>query len=1418
MPLPLPASTVTEVPSSAATEAISLPAHVSGEGLTVFVAIRTRSVTAYTAGWTQLISVVSGTNNYVFYKEAASAAETLTLTLNATGGAIAAVAVNAGPVVAGHTPQYASSTFSSVAAGYTQSPALTTANDNMLVLQCAMLDSGIFVVPFDANVIDLKAANSGTGFAYTYVSVAGKRAAGPLGQFNWGFNVTNKAGLVMTVAVRVSSADQLPAEFVDNRKPLVLWSYAYGPFATISKPDAFASITQIAGLAMDTTAVTNGASGAFAYASWGFRQAPTVATANKWVGGWLANINGTEDLTGAVVNLPHWPGALWDNSRAGANGIILVFKDSVHNWAAFQLDSLITAVVNSMHISSLPVDVLTPLASSVTEAGSSGVAIDWTDQTHTGFFYERKVANTGTTYLSAGNITYTKPTTPFIVTGKHMGQPINAEALHDLLHGFPAQEYGRGHPFTSYQGVGQLTVATSIQLGDGTTVTEAAFPAESICFKAYNERYSPIVEGVFEVVTEPTSTCSIDYRATVFASDTRQDFKIHASANTAGSILTSAQTVRGQDVLWKAGFPANNITFLECYTVDGKTEKLSDCTFTASQLTSGAYLRLDGGGSGTESGAVNSTFTKGAEDYAVELRTAGYYDFTDTTFSGYTNELYISAASGTVTITLAVGQTQPDVYNPNGCTIVWDVPTVDVTFGPLEAGSQVVVFEHGTTTEMFRTDTSGTSEVWASASGAYDYTIMKAGLLPVRGSGSSPTASITIDPRQSIDWAYPAGGSTTLVFADLAFDHVNKYLKCNVATTGQNLYAFLIESWIAEASLANKDFIMSPNGPNGFALVDGWETRGFTVAGTGISNTTLDNITRDGLRYLTGTTETAVWAAILTSGVPTGKQVRYQQSDGGTTINATNTGNMDQLVQTYGDATHGNFDYRGYMVLKVQAEGYDQAEVDAYALYGSLEAQLYSIGLALTANGVATGDPAVTLTLDRGTYADVTSGKTFSIRIVSADSGTNIMRELRYNFGVGGEYPAASGYDGFDWHDLVQQNGSDFKTVLGNIYGTAAVKGVVVYSTGTTLHPDFTLFTADDGTTYSPPVVADVTVTGMPNDAGATRTNMQIFNSTARSASAWAANTPYATGAIVKRTTGLGTESTAGLYFRATVGGTSDALEPTWVITTPGTSTTTDNDVTWTCYAILFYDGDPAAASYATTYIDGEEFLAGETAGIRFAEMVGGTSFVRYDALAVAAASGFSFDVAEEADTPFATIGFDGSAAEATYSPDYVNDRLLMDANIDFDGTEGYAYFCYLLTSSAGMWDFWGGVTALDEANFRIEVPVLDMYFNETAGFVKQTDNSRWFRSDGARPALDPTTGGEGIEINWRVPVNVVSTGGSALTPTESAQLMALPSASTVASAVATQSQSTPFHADARKMNGATITGTGISSDLWRGA
>lgn len=551
------------------------------------------------------------------------------------------------------------------------------------------------------------------------------------------------------------------------------------------------------------------------------------------------------------------------------------------------------------------------------------------------------------------------------------------------------------------------------------------------------------------------------------------------------------------------------------YTLDGAGSlAMDDHILTGTSpfaftYTGGSFVRPTGddptfSGGTLDIGIIGTyTFNQGAGMTVSATPTgAGEYDLSGSTFTGTLT--FENTTAHVITVRVPAGTT---TATSTPLTVSFITPTLErgLEFTGLIAGSFVKVFTTTTTTERFSTLSSGTTETWddaTSGSATVDYVIMKAGYLPIRVTGIVVTGAVgtgiqTVPIVQTIDRSYVA--SAGLTWAEIALDTTNKYVKLNDTSTVQNLYSFMIEQWIDRggvgatgAELANVKFPVTSNGPGGFSLIDGWETRGFTTAGTGIANTTLTNLTRDGLRYLdTGGTQTSVWAAILTSGVPSGARVRYQQSDAGTTVDAIVTsGNMDELVHVYGDASHGNFDKRGYLMLKVQEMGYDQAETDVVALYGNLEDQLYVVGLSPTPNGVATGDPSLATapTITQGTYT--LDGQTYSVKIVdgsTANTGTGIMRWLRYNFETGGAFQSE---DAFNWHDLVRTNGSSFKTVRGTVYGTATTKGVVVYQNdGTTLHPDFTLFTADNGTTYTPPATLTVSLSGFVSG-----TRIQIYD------------------------------------------------------------------------------------------------------------------------------------------------------------------------------------------------------------------------------------------------------------------------------------------------------------------------------------
>ncbi|MDO8312645.1 MAG: hypothetical protein Q7T25_11965 [Sideroxyarcus sp.] len=87
----------------------------------------------------------------------------------------------------------------------------------------------------------------------------------------------------------------------------------------------------------------------------------------------------------------------------------------------------------------------------------------------------------------------------------------------------------------------------------------------------------------------------------------------------------------------------------------------------------------------------------------------------------------------------------------------------------------------------------------------------------------------------------------------------------------------------------------------------------------------------------------------------------------------------------------------------------------------------------------------------------------------------------------------------------------------------------------------------------------------------------------------YAVSTTWAVGDIVVPTLAYGTAAAKGFIYRCTTAGTGSGTEPTWVYTTPGTSTTTDGAV-WTVQL-------PTTWAYATPrpdYVGNNKLAAGE--------------------------------------------------------------------------------------------------------------------------------------------------------------------------------------------------------------------------------
>jgi hypothetical protein len=583
-------------------------------------------------------------------------------------------------------------------------------------------------------------------------------------------------------------------------------------------------------------------------------------------------------------------------------------------------------------------------------------------------------------------------------------------------------------------------------------------------------------------------------------------------------------------------------------------------------------------------------------------------------------------------------------------------------------------------------------------------TIYKAGYLPIRVTGINLGSGSYISAVDQIaDPNYVAGHGLTYT-TDASYNPATSRLTVpswSATRTVRNVYSLLIDSYISEATLKNKAFPFQMNGGTSLFLLDDAECT---------SDVQAANMVGGGIRYVSAAgVTTAEFLGVVSQGVTAGLQPRYELSDNLSIIAARTTGNVNEIIKVYGDASHGNFDYRDGLDFKVQANGYRQAAADVLALAGTatLEPVLYSIPLTTVAiPDFVTGDPGATglsITDDSASPVSWDAGngaKDYSLTITDAgtNSGETILRWLNYNLAQTATF---QGKAPFAWPEMVTQIGSAFETVRGTLHnGGDILVGVRVIRTGGTPHPDFSRFQADDGTYGTPPVVASLSVGNIQSGS-----RLQVYNVT--------------------------------------------------------TDTETVNEVV-------------AGTSYTDTYTDGTGYTAGDEVRIRLTYQSGTSAKCGWTTTVVASSNGWAVS-ADQQDCPvYNTLAVDGSTI-TYFEADYVDDEVDIIVASNFYISDWYAWWMFNLTTEDGIRYFFGGVTGEDIGNFLINNDTVDIFWdNTTTTEVWALDNRRVRRSDGARPIKSPTTGGGGIDLEWREKVLLAETGVSGLTTEEATTLAKL--------------------------------------------
>lgn len=494
----------------------------------------------------------------------------------------------------------------------------------------------------------------------------------------------------------------------------------------------------------------------------------------NWTGGGTIPAN---NILGVVTNIPatDFSGFQTADFLHGLDAATtptshgLYYEDASGNWAALVGVNIVDAVAagqggGAQTLFFRPQDLA---------VADSGGTIDYTQITWIGMWNDVAVARPTRTLA----VRQWQRITPLVLAGGTDAQPLTFSDLNTVAVGgvIPPTEV------SNYQNRGGIASGSQAQyrnrypvtIGDGehrTVFRSSGFSVETP-FEVYAYRASP---GTGDILFDASATCDISFAGGLFVTAVRNTHGPAVGCSPDATISHVNSTWRGWQITWRDGVDCIGAGFTQCL-IDGAGGHFRDCTVTASDSLTAAMTLSDGGQ------AIGCSFTRNAESYAIELTEAGAYDLSNVSFTGYTKPLNISASSGTVTITLALGQSEP-AYDTAGATVVFDQAVVQSTASVqwTQTGSSVQVYNVTTDTEIYaEANVSGTS--WSlsytpptsfNVGDTVRVRIRKAGYEPIQSTAVVGSTGWSVFGDQVVDSRYSS--STP---ANFSVDYVNEKIR-----------------------------------------------------------------------------------------------------------------------------------------------------------------------------------------------------------------------------------------------------------------------------------------------------------------------------------------------------------------------------------------------------------------------------------------------------------------------------------------------------------------------------------------------------------------------------------------------------------------------------------------------------------------
>jgi hypothetical protein len=205
-------------------------------------------------------------------------------------------------------------------------------------------------------------------------------------------------------------------------------------------------------------------------------------------------------------------------------------------------------------------------------------------------------------------------------------------------------------------------------------------------------------------------------------------FEFDSGTSASATYDFSGLTVIGAKVTLRANAPIGSMSFVSCTSFAQNDCAITSCAFNNTKITSDNLADIS-----------SSSFTSSGTGHAIEITATGTYTFTGNTFTGYAgtdgstgNECIYNNSGGAVTINVSGGGDTPTIRNGAGASTTVN-NSITLTLAGLQAGSDIVILNAGTSTERVNVDANaGTTYDYAYsvASEDIDIGVFKAGYVP----------------------------------------------------------------------------------------------------------------------------------------------------------------------------------------------------------------------------------------------------------------------------------------------------------------------------------------------------------------------------------------------------------------------------------------------------------------------------------------------------------------------------------------------------------------------------------------------------------------------------------------------------------------------------------------------------------------